>query len=403
MKPCVAFALDSWIGPLICYPISLFSKIRDIFFSRKKAKSDPKKIIFLELSEMGAAILAYSAMKEVKERYPAAQLYFWIFKYNAESVYSLDLIPKENVLTIRTNNILILLLDAIKSLRRIRREKIDTVIDMELFSRFTSILTFFSGAKTKAGFYKFTLEGLSRADIYTHKVMYNPYNHISKNFLALTRSIETAPEIPYLKMPLDDSKTVVPMMKLTQDEISGIWDKLKRTNGTINKNSRIIVLNPGVGEFLFLRRWPVENYIELAGRLLKDENTFVIFTGINAESEDGADGIDYLSGNKRFINLIGQTSVREMIALCSIASLFISHDSGAANLASLTAVNMVVLFGPETPALYAPLKDNKKVLYKKLACSPCFSAYNHRNSVCRDNKCLKMITVDEVYSDSLNF
>jgi len=374
------------------------------FFSpRVKINPEPKKIIFLELSEMGAAILAYSAMKEARESYPDAQLYFWIFKDNVESVYTLDVIPKENVITIRTDNILILLFDTIRSLRRIRREKIDTVIDMELFSRFTSILAFFSGAKTKVGFHKFTLEGLSRADIYTHNVMYNPYSHISKNFLALVRSIKTAYEVPYLKTALGGTETTVPLMKLTQEDITGIWDKLKKINSAINKNNRIIVLNPGIGEFLFLRRWPVENYIELAGRMLKDENTFVVFTGISAESEDGADGIDYLSGNKRFINMIGRTSVKEMIALCSIASLFISHDSGAANLASLTAVNMVVLFGPETPVLYAPLKENKKVLYKKLACSPCFSAYNHRNSVCRDNKCLKMITVDEVYSDSINF
>lgn len=402
MKPQIMFGLDYWAGRPLCATLSFIHNTLGRIFHSKKENNLPEKIIFLELSEMGAAILAYSAISEAKKSYPDARLYFWIFKENAESVYTLNIIPKQNVITIRTGNIFVLFFDVLRSLSRIRKEKIDTLIDMELFSRFTSILAYFSAAKKRIGFHKITLEGLNRADVYTHKVMYNPYNHISKNFIALVKAIEGNYQGPYPKISLEDYTPSVPAVELSVEEIEKIWDKLTKANPLINKKSRIIVLNPGLGEYLFLRKWPVESYRELAEKFLKDENAFVVLIGVKSEAAQAADK-DYFSTSPRLINLIGKTTFREMIALCNISSLFISHDSGAVNLASLTPVNTVVLFGPETPVLYAPLKDNKKVLYKNLVCSPCFSAYNHRISTCRDNRCLKAITVDEVYNCSGQF
>jgi len=100
--------------------------------------------------------------------------------------------------------------------------------------------------------------------------------------------------------------------------------------------------------------------------------------------------------------MTGRTSVPEVVDLCSISRLLISHDCGIAHLASLTALDTVVLFGPETPALYAPLNQNLTVIYKDFACSPCFLAYNHRTSFCRDNSCLKTVSVDEVYAAAMS-
>jgi ADP-heptose:LPS heptosyltransferase len=57
----------------------------------------------------------------------------------------------------------------------------------------------------------------------------------------------------------------------------------------------------------------------------------------------------------------------------------------------------VVLFGPETPALFAPLGNRVHVIWAGLACSPCVSAFNHRLSPCRNNVCMQAITTDQVY------
>jgi len=71
------------------------------------------------------------------------------------------------------------------------------------------------------------------------------------------------------------------------------------------------------------------------------------------------------------------------------------------HLASLTEINIIALFGPEAPLLYKPLSDKSIILYKDFACSPCLSAYNYRSSACKDNICLRAITVDEVYNQAV--
>ena len=80
----------------------------------------------------------------------------------------------------------------------------------------------------------------------------------------------------------------------------------------------------------------------------------------------------------------------------SIASRFVGNDSGPAHFATLTDVEVVVLFGPETPFLWRPLGERVRVLYRGMACSPCFSVYNGRQSKCRRNQCMD-IAPEEVY------
>ena len=61
---------------------------------------------------------------------------------------------------------------------------------------------------------------------------------------------------------------------------------------------------------------------------------------------------------------------------------------------------MVTLFGPETPQLFGPLGP-ATIVSAELLCSPCVSPANQRRSRCRDNQCMKRISVDEVLAASL--
>jgi len=124
--------VDYLVGVPACFLFSIITSIERIFGFRK-AKKDfkPKKILFIELSEMGSTILAYSAMKKAKELFNA-QLYFMIFKENKESGKLLDIIPKKNIITIRSKSFFLLFIDTVAAIFRVRSRKIDTVIDVEL-------------------------------------------------------------------------------------------------------------------------------------------------------------------------------------------------------------------------------------------------------------------------------
>jgi ADP-heptose:LPS heptosyltransferase len=390
----IARFIDRWIGIPLCLALSLFNRLIP---KKSRADIEIKKILFLELSEMGSAVLAYPAMKKMQEAYPRARLYFWIFKKNQDSVSVLDIIPRENVIAMRSQSLITLCIDIFKNLRRIHREKIDTVIDMELFSRFTSILTYLSRATTRAGFHECGLKGLYRGNLHTHNVTYNPRMHIGRNFLSLVSAVIDGGQKnkPPLKISATDASLAIARKESSQQARDKIWEKLKELNPCLTRQDTLVLVNPGINDILPVRRWPIENYTRLVKDILENEHIFIVLVGTASQSFYG-EKISKGIISPRIINLIGKTNVEELLALCDISKLLISHDSGIVHLASLTKIHIIVLFGPETPALYAPLTPEKTVFYAGLSCSPCICAYNHRRSVCRDNRCLKAITVEEV-------
>ncbi|MCJ7800106.1 MAG: glycosyltransferase family 9 protein, partial [Polaromonas sp.] len=93
------------------------------------------------------------------------------------------------------------------------------------------------------------------------------------------------------------------------------------------------------------------------------------------------------------IDLTGYTrSISELLALFHVARLLVTNDGGPGQFAALTPIWTLMLFGPETPSLYAPLTPHCYSFYSQWPCSPCLTAYNHRTSYCDgDNQCLKVI------------
>jgi ADP-heptose:LPS heptosyltransferase len=105
------------------------------------------------------------------------------------------------------------------------------------------------------------------------------------------------------------------------------------------------------------------------------------------------------------IDLTGYTrSIRELLMLFHAASLLITNDGGPGHFATLTPIQTMVFFGPETGKLYGPLGTRNAILESGIACSPCLSAYNHRLTFCDgDNQCLKRIAPDPVLDQALAF
>jgi len=387
--------VDRYIGIPLCLVFSGFNRILK-FFPRKKSKT-PHKILIIQLSEMGVAVLVRPSLQYIKKRYPDAEIFYLIFEEVKESLFPLDLIPKENVLSIASSSIVGLTKDTIKVLYRLRKERVDVAVDLELFSRYSNLLSYLSGAKMRIGFDNFYAEGLYRGSLITHRVHYNYYNHISMNFLALFKAIsENEKDIPLVKEKIAKQEIDPFYIESTEEEKRMIWEKLKKEDPYISSKNKLIVLNPNASQLLPLRRWPIENYIKLTQMLLKNPDYYVVLTGVRSELPDILN-ICSTVNNKRCINLAAKTTIKELIDLYNIADILVSNDSAPPHFASLTKIRIIVLFGPETPVMYAPLSSNLEVVYLNLACSPCVSAFSHRKSICKNNLCLKLITVDDIF------
>lgn len=389
MNPDLMRKIDYWVGVPLCLAFSVLDKL----IPARKGKV--RKIAFLQISEMGSTFHAYSSIRLLQKRYPQAAFYYVIFREMQESIRLLKVIPGRNVLTVRGSSPLGFVKDTLTVLWRLRRERVDVVIDMELFARFSALMSYLSGAWMRVGFDRFAMEGLYKGSLQTHRVIYNHTIPISLNFLSLAHSVGEAHQVPAVKRRLTLEHVTVPKVRSTAEEKRKMWQKLRRLAPGLTERHRLVVLNPNASGLLPLRRWPLERYIELAKRLLEHEQVYLVITGVDSEKDDTAAVCKAVG--ERCIDLAGRTTLRELIDLYNISSAMVSNDSGPPNFASLTEMPTIVLFGPETPLLYKPLGENVQAVYAGFTCSPCVSAYNHRKSLCTDNKCMQAIKVDEVY------
>jgi ADP-heptose:LPS heptosyltransferase len=159
-----------------------------------------------------------------------------------------------------------------------------------------------------------------------------------------------------------------------------------------------VLLNPNASDMLPLRRWPTERFIELGKRVLASEpSATIVITGAPDEA-DAAREIAIAISPTRAISVAGATTLRQLIALYTFADALVTNDSGPGHFASLTKLPSLVLFGPETTALFGPLGKNVRTLSAQLACSPCVNALNHRFSPCTDNVCMQGISVDDCFT-----
>lgn len=386
--------VDYFAGIPLCALATALIRLMSLLTGRQTRR--PRRVLFIELSEMGSAILADPAMRKMR-RTGDADLHFLIFKGNAASLRLLNTVPETNVFTIREHGLLSLAVDSLRFLFWARRRKIDTVIDLELFSRYSALLTGLSGAANRIGFDPFYNEGLYRGAMLTHRVAYNPHRHIAKNFIALVNAaLADGEELPFSKTLIDDSETGLARAEVSESAITAMRDRIRSEYPLYDENRhRIALINPNASDLLPQRRWMPEYFVAvMRGLLADDENLLVLITGAPAERNE-AGKLQQQVRSERCVNFAGCQRLEELPALYQIAAIMLTNDSGPGHFSAVTDLRTFVLFGPESPHLYGSL-GNSTPIYAGLACSPCVSAANHRKTPCADNVCLQVIKPDGV-------
>jgi len=270
-------------------------------------------------------------------------------------------------------------------------------VDLEFFSRGSAALTSLTGARRRAGFHAYFGAGPYRGNLMTHRLLYNPHLHTTQTFASLVEALLCDPAaLPTFNSRLPAADCEPPQFEPDASELSCVRELLRAAGG---ETSRWILLNPNAGDLLPLRRWPADRYVELARRLLtKHPEVRVAFTGAPNESAATAELVRVV-GSPRCVSFAGRTTLRELLALYSLADVLVTNDSGPAHFATLTPIRVVALFGPETPALFAARTPRNSALWAGIPCSPCINAFNNRRSPCRNNLCMQAITVEQVFTE----
>lgn len=397
MKITTMRLMDKWLGVPVCLFLTIHRKLFEQLSSGPK--SEVQRILFVKLAEQGATVLAYPALQKAVDMAGKENVFFLVFEENRFILDAMGIIPKENVISLYTTNKFLFFFKVLGAIRRMRKLKLDAAIDFEFFARSSAALSYLSGARRRVGFHSFFGEASYRGDLMTHRLSFNPHLHTSQSFYLMVEALNVEAEnLPAfsLERPNLESDTLrfQPQLPEIAEVTKTLCQEMKQETP-----APLILLNANAGDLLPLRRWPEERYIELARRLLqKFPEIFVGFTGA-PEEKAAAEQLVHKVGSERCLSLAGKTTLQQLLVLYSLADVLVTNDSGPAHFAALTPIDVIVLFGPETPALFAAQTPRTHVLWSGIVCSPCVNAYNDRRSSCRNNLCMQKITVDQVFEE----
>ena len=388
--------IDRWLGIPFCLALTC---LRSLLTRPLRGAAPVRRILFIKLAEQGSTVLAYAALREAVRRVGRENVFMLVFDNNRFILDALGVIPPENVVPLRHHNLPALIWAALGAVVRLRKLRIDAAIDLEFFARSSALLAVLSGAPARVGFHAYFGEGPYRGDLMTHRVRYNPHLHTTAAFGMLVHALDQPPDaFPRFDYQPETSESALPMFQAEAAEVAGVRRLLvTRTNQPADHLPPLILLNANASDLIPLRRWSSEGYVELATRLLDEfPEAAIAFTGAPEEAAK-AEALARQVDSTQCFSLAGETTLRELLVLYTLADVLVTNDSGPAHFAALTPVRTVTLFGPETPLLFAALTPRNTPLWAGLACSPCVSALNNRQSACRNNVCMARITVSQVF------
>ena len=160
-----------------------------------------------------------------------------------------------------------------------------------------------------------------------------------------------------------------------------------------NSSLPLLGINPGAS-YGSAKRWYPQKFAQVAAKL-SSEYDIVIFGGpeeIGIAKDIEKSLIE--KGVTNYQNLVGKTTIVELINQISSLDLFITGDSGPMHLAATFQVPTVAIFGPTRDDETSQWMNEKSVIVKKtLDCQPCMQ----RTCPLQHHNCMKLIKASDVF------
>jgi heptosyltransferase-1/heptosyltransferase-2 len=141
-----------------------------------------------------------------------------------------------------------------------------------------------------------------------------------------------------------DAEFVLPQDSRAADSIS----RLLEVHGIARDNYAVLVPGSAHDD----KRWPVERFAALADKISSQFGLSMIAVG-TAHEAGIVERLESLAGVP-LTNLVGQTSLSELIALLRAARLVVSNDTGPGHIAAALGAPLVLMFSWSNPARIAP-------------------------------------------------
>lgn len=353
--------VDHWVGVPVCLILGLASRSWRRLWRIPRAEPDVNRpIAVLKFFGLGSIMQATPMLRVLRNRQPGARLIFITFESNGPLLRLFNICT--DVRTIRTASPWSFVSDVLSTIAWLRRNRVGVVIDLEFFSKFSTLLSFLSGAPVRIAFH---LNEFWRFTVLTHPINYNYYLHISDLYAQAVERIGLHIDDPHLSR--------IPISEKALSAVEAFLSQNGRQAG-----QRLIGINVNAGDLSLERRWPADRFVAVIDKVLQNHaDRLVLLTGSKGERDYVAGVANQVSQElrPRVINAAGALSLEEFAAMLEKLEVFLTNDSGPMHIAAAHGVPMISLWGPQRPKFYSPGGADHQELYHELPCSPCLHQF----------------------------
>jgi lipopolysaccharide heptosyltransferase II len=350
------------------------------------AHADIRRILVVRVDLLGDVVLSLPAVRALRRAYPDAEIDMLVLKSTAgilkgdpdiDHVLAYDPhVWRQPETYLHPSN----WAEALGVLRAMRSAHYDLAISIS--GDMGSILTRLSGARRRVGYareaYPFFLTDPVPGGRYRLR------QHETEYVLALARAAGavTSP---------DDAR---PVLAVDVDTVRHVTSILQEARKAARRLGPVVTLHGGARNGQ-AKRWPTSHFARLAERLVDELDALVVLTGAPSEAPLAA----AIEAECRYplLNLLGRTSLPELVALLAVSDLVISGDSGPMHIAVAVQTPVIALHGPTDPALSGPNSPDAIVLRRDLWCSPCYDASATAECPFDNPVCMKGLGPDLVF------
>jgi lipopolysaccharide heptosyltransferase II len=338
------------------------------------ARQAALKILILKPSSLGDVVQALPVLRMLRRALPASKLFWWI---DAELSPLLEGDPDLTGLFLfhrRRWSSPRYWHEAVASIRHMRAERFDWVIDLQALAR-SGLLAWLARGGFTIGLDDAREGAAALYDVCVRRPA--PNCHAVDWYLEVLRALE---------VPLSWDFDWLPARASVAENLQRRWQP---------EGHRWIAIHPGAR--WLNKRWPVEHYAELVGRLAAawPDLRFVVLGGA---SEAALAQAIVQEQPDRCLNLAGQTTLLEMVEWIRLSAMLIANDSAPMHVGAALRKPVVAIFGPTDPRRTGPYGQVEEAIQASLPCIPCLKSW------ClypRPIECLRMITPNQVFAAAI--
>jgi ADP-heptose:LPS heptosyltransferase len=143
-----------------------------------------------------------------------------------------------------------------------------------------------------------------------------------------------------------------------------------------------------------LKRWP--HMTELIGEILATTKLSIVLVGDRSEFDEGRAVVTALGPSSRIHDLIGCTTIRQLVDVVRRARAFVGPDSAPLHIADALGVPSVGLYGPTSPVSWGLMAPGSRALFHDVPCRPCYRDDGHFPECPYHHRCMRDLAADRV-------